>query len=86
MGAPIRMCIACKTKRAKRELLRITRTPAGIIEFDPQQKKEGRGVYLCQNLSCIEKAKARGLIGRSLKTQVPISIYTELIGYLENKS
>jgi len=83
MNTPIRMCIACKTKRAKRELLRITRTPAGIVEFNPQQKKEGRGVYLCQNLSCIEKAKASGLIGGRLKTQVPISIYAELISYLE---
>ena len=86
MSAPIRMCIACKTRRAKKELIRVTRTPAGIVELDPLQKKEGRGVYLCRNISCIEKARTKGLLGRNLKTQVPISIYRELIDYLENKS
>jgi len=86
MSTPIRMCIACRTRRAKKELFRITRTPAGIVEFDPLQRKQGRGVYLCRDISCIKKAKAKGLLGRSLKTKVPISIYTELIDYLENKS
>jgi predicted RNA-binding protein YlxR (DUF448 family) len=57
---PQRTCIACHTTKAKRELLRIVRTPIGHIELDEKGKKSGRGAYLCARYSCWELALKKG--------------------------
>lgn len=67
---PLRRCIACRQQRAKRDLLRIVRTPEGQIEIDPTGKRSGRGAYVCATHSCWEMALAQGRLGRALKCQV----------------
>jgi predicted RNA-binding protein YlxR (DUF448 family) len=59
---PQRTCVACKTKNAKRELIRLVNS-SGIIEADPKGKKPGRGVYLCPYRNCWEA----GLKGNRLE-------------------
>ncbi len=54
--SPQRTCIACRTKRAKNELLRVTRTPAGDVELDLEQAKPGRGAYVCRDEACVTRA------------------------------
>jgi len=49
---PQRTCIACRTTKPKRELLRVVRTPDGHVELDAGGKKSGRGAYLCAKRSC----------------------------------
>jgi predicted RNA-binding protein YlxR (DUF448 family) len=44
---PIRMCLGCRQSKAKRELIRVVRTPQGEIELDFTGKKAGRGAYIC---------------------------------------
>jgi predicted RNA-binding protein YlxR (DUF448 family) len=51
---PQRTCLGCRQVRAKRELIRIVRTPDGNIEIDTTGRKTGRGTYLCPNLACWE--------------------------------
>ena len=51
-----RTCIACRKIKAKRELIRLVRTPEGNIEIDNSGKKEGRGAYLCPAWECWETA------------------------------
>jgi hypothetical protein len=51
-----RTCVACRQIKAKRELVRLVRTPEGTIEIDSTGKKVGRGAYLCPNRGCWEKA------------------------------
>ena len=41
---PQRQCVGCRTKRDKRDLLRIVKTPEGEIVLDATGKKSGRGV------------------------------------------
>lgn len=53
---PLRMCLGCQEMRPKKELLRIVKTPEGVLEFDPTSKKNGRGAYLCSNIECLSKA------------------------------
>lgn len=44
-----------------------------------QAKKNGRGAYICKTMCCLEKAmKSKGL-ERSLKTQIPKTVYEELL-------
>ena len=53
----MRMCIACRTGRPKRELIRIVRGPGGKFSVDASGKSQGRGAYLCADAACLEKAK-----------------------------
>lgn len=61
-----RQCAGCGEYRDAREMFRIVRTPEKEIVFDPSGRMNGRGVYLCRNNSCIEKAFSRKGIARSL--------------------
>ena len=64
---PMRRCVGCGESKTKKELIRIVALPSGMIELDRTGKKSGRGVYICDNLECFEKAyKSHGL-ERSLK-------------------
>lgn len=51
-----RTCVACRQIRAKRELVRLVRTPGGDIEIDNTGKKPGRGAYICPTRGCWEEA------------------------------
>jgi len=63
---PLRTCTACQSKRPKRELIRIVRTPEGTTVIDLKGKQAGRGTYLCPNRGCWEVALQRGALGRAL--------------------
>ena len=43
---PQRSCIGCGTKKDKKDLIRIVRTPDGDIVLDRTGKKAGRGAYV----------------------------------------
>lgn len=67
---PERSCVACRTKRPKRELTRLVRTPDGILP-DTLGKLSGRGAYLCDNPSCWERAITSQVLERALR--VPLT-------------
>lgn len=51
---PLRSCVICRDKTSKTKLLRFILLDGEII-FDPGQKVENRGYYVCDNNPCIEK-------------------------------
>ena len=53
---PVRTCIACRTPRPKKELLRIVKNKEGEVSCDFVGKASGRGAYICPNIQCLEKA------------------------------
>ena len=53
---PQRQCMGCRERRAKRELIRVVRTPEGTVNLDFGGKMNGRGAYLCPNMECLKKA------------------------------
>ena len=53
---PERTCVACRAKREKEELLRLTRRPDGTVVVGDGP---GRGVYVCREASCAAEAPAR---------------------------
>jgi predicted RNA-binding protein YlxR (DUF448 family) len=65
---PLRTCIACRQERAKRELVRVVRTPALTVQVDSTGKLAGRGAYLCRNRACWEQALKSHRLGGALKT------------------
>lgn len=63
---PERTCVACRRKDAKREYVRLVRTPERTVEVDPSGKANGRGAYLCRRRSCWNDALSSGAIDRAL--------------------
>ena len=60
---PVRMCVSCRRRRPKRELLRIVFTPEGFI-LDYSGKLPGRGAYVCpDNPECWEEKRLRRAAG-----------------------
>jgi predicted RNA-binding protein YlxR (DUF448 family) len=53
---PQRMCVGCQEMRAKKELIRVVRTPDDRIVIDPTGKLSGRGAYICPQNECLQKA------------------------------
>jgi len=71
---PQRTCIACRTVRNKRELLRIVRTTENRVEADVTGKKSGRGAYLCRQRECWETAlDNRHRLEQALNLETPMS-------------
>lgn len=78
---PLRMCTGCGEMKAKKEMIRVLKTPEEEIVIDTTGKKNGRGAYICCSLTCLQKAiKTRGL-ERSLKVSIP----RELVETLEKE-
>lgn len=67
---PQRTCIACRRKDAKRDYVRLVRTPEGTVEVDPTGKRNGRGAYLCPVRSCWYKALDSRAIEQALKVEL----------------
>ncbi len=66
---PQRTCVACREVNEKRSLIRIVRTSDGVV-IDTTGRMPGRGAYLHDSKECWEKALKRGVLARSLKTEI----------------
>jgi len=78
---PQRTCIGCRTVLAKRELVRLVRTPDGIL-VDSTGKAAGRGAYLHNIRSCWEQA-LKGPINHALRTEITPADRQRLMEYIE---
>ena len=52
---PMRTCIACRSEKPKKELIRIVKSKEGVFSIDKTGKLNGRGAYLCDCKECAEK-------------------------------
>jgi len=75
---PMRSCVVTREKCEKKDLIRIVRTPEGIVKIDLTGKMNGRGAYIKKDISVIEKAKKSKVLDRHLEVVVEDSIYEEL--------
>jgi uncharacterized protein len=67
---PERSCVICRTKTAKRELVRVVLTPTGSCTVDETGKLAGRGAYLCHQPDCWERAVKGGRLAHALRGEV----------------
>lgn len=81
---PIRKCIGCGEGKPKKELIRIVRNTDMEVKIDPTGKMNGRGAYICPNISCLEKAQKSKRLSNALEIEIPSSIYEELRKHLES--
>ena len=63
---PMRMCVGCREMKEKRELIRVVRSPDGVVSLDPTGKKSGRGAYVCRDPDCLKRAIKQRQLERQL--------------------
>ena len=76
---PQRQCMGCRERKAKRELIRVVRSPEGQVSLDFHGKAPGRGAYLCPNMECLKKAIRSKALDRSLEVPIPEEIYAQIV-------
>ena len=81
---PMRTCIACRTEKPKKELIRIVKTKDGVFSLDKTGKVSGRGAYLCDD-ACALKIINKKLLSRAFEMEVPLEVYEKLRGELFGK-
>ena len=67
---PMRMCVGCREMKPKKELIRVVRSPEGVVSMDPVGKKPGRGAYVCRSESCLKRAIKQKQLERQLETSL----------------
>ena len=75
---PQRQCMGCRERKAKRELIRVVRSPEGNVSLDFGGKMNGRGAYLCPDPECLKKAIRSKALDRSLEVTIPEEVYARL--------
>ncbi len=75
---PLRMCIACRELKQKREMLRVVKNAEGKVFIDFSSKASGRGAYICDNAECIKKLKKQKLLNRVFSCEIEQSVYTAI--------
>ncbi len=76
---PLRICVGCRQKKPKKELIRVVRTPEATAALDLTGKMPGRGAYVCPLQSCLEKA----IKGRRFEKNLQLSVSEELLSELD---
>ena len=71
---PMRMCVGCREMKEKRELIRIVRTPEGVVAVDDTGKRSGRGAYVCRSAECLTRAIRQ----KQLERQLEITLTNEV--------
>ena len=74
---PVRMCIACREGKPKKELIRIVASETGIVP-DETGKAHGRGAYICPDVACLDKAKKTKAFERALEAPLDEEAYNAI--------
>jgi predicted RNA-binding protein YlxR (DUF448 family) len=76
---PVRTCVACREEAGKGTLVRIVRQPDGSAAVDRTGHAAGRGAYVHAHGACIETARKRRALERSLKASIGLEVWAELV-------
>ena len=76
---PMRMCVGCREMKEKRSLMRIVKSPEGVISFDRMGKAPGRGAYVCRSKECLDRAVRQRQLERALETKIDEQVFAQLM-------
>ena len=75
----MRMCVGCREMKEKRSLMRIVKSPEGVISFDRVGKAPGRGAYVCRSKECLDRAVRQRQLERALETKIDEQVFAQLM-------
>jgi len=78
---PMRRCIGCMESKPKNELIRVA-FYEGVLNVDPTGKAKGRGVYICPDAGCLEKAGKKNLFRKNFSAEISGEQIDSLFGEL----
>lgn len=81
---PLRKCLGCNESKPKKELIRIVKNKENEVSVDLTGKVNGRGAYVCNDVSCLEKSRTNKKLNRALEIEIPDQIYEELMKEINN--
>lgn len=74
--------MGCNTKKDKKDLIRIVKRQDGSIELDKTGKIAGRGAYICDNITCLEKLIKSKRLEKVFESKIDENIYENLRGVM----
>lgn len=80
---PLRTCIITHEKLPKKELLRVVRTPEGIVKVDVSGKMNGHGAYIKKDKELILKLKNNKMLEKHLEASIADEVYDEMLKSIE---
>lgn len=79
MKTILRICLVTREKKDRTQLIRVVKTPQGVVMIDNKGNIPGRGAYISRDEKVINMAKKKNLLNRALRTSVTEEIYDELL-------
>lgn len=79
---PDRMCVACRSMKPKKELIRVVMNKQDEVSVDMTGKAQGRGAYLCKTVACLTAAQKGKRLEKAFKhpiTEETMMILTKTI-------
>ena len=75
---PMRQCMGCRERLAKRDMIRVVRCTDGAVQLDFSGKLTGRGAYVCPDPECLKKARKTRALERCLEVAIPEEVYDRM--------
>ena len=75
---PLRKCTGCGEMKAKKELVRVVKSPEGVISLDLTGRKPGRGAYVCRRSDCLKQARKARRLEKAFSCPIPTEVYDQM--------
>ena len=75
---PMRQCVGCREMKAKKELVRVVKSPEEEISLDLTGKKPGRGAYVCPDAECLRAARKARRFEKAFSCRIPDELYDHM--------
>ena len=72
---PQRQCVGCREMKDKKALIRVVKSPEGVISLDEKGRMPGRGAYVRPDVECLRRARKSRALERAFETQIPPEVY-----------
>ncbi len=75
----IRMCVVCRERKPKEELIRIVFDSDDFSSYIIDAvKADGRGAYICRCRQCIDRCIKQKALNRVFRRNLPYGVYGDL--------
>ena len=75
---PLRKCMGCGEMKAKKELVRVVKSPEGEVSLDLTGRKPGRGAYVCPRVACLRLARKARRLEKAFSCPIPAEVYDRM--------
>lgn len=82
---PLRQCTGCGEMKPKNMLVRVVKSPEGVISLDRSGKANGRGAYICHNAECYKKAVKARRLEKAFSMQIPENVSEAILRELNEE-